>query len=181
MDTQTPSVTGDRVGSSTRRRWLKGLLAANLLLGVSAVLVLVARRRGLPTVTAERLTQARAVWSERGPSSYRVRVRVTGRQAAIYEVVVRDGEVAAASRNGQPLKSSRTLGTWSVPGMYTTIQLDLDAIARGQPVMIRAEFDERLGYPRRFHRLDTSGTTGNPEVYWEVDRLEAGAGDEDEG
>lgn len=62
--------------------------------------------------------------------------------------------------------------------MFATIQLDLDAISRSQPVMIRAEFDERYGYPRRFHRLDTSGTTGNPEVYWEVEQLEPVSGDE---
>ena len=30
--------------------------------------------------------------------------------------VVRDGEVERAERNGTPLKTSRTLGTWSVPG-----------------------------------------------------------------
>jgi hypothetical protein len=63
--------------------------------------------------------------------------------------------------------------------MFATIQLDLDAIARGQPVMVRAEFDEQLGFPRRFHRLDTSGTTGNPEVYWEVERWEIPLGDEE--
>lgn len=159
------------IKTPTRRRWLKLLFFANLVLGGSALAVLITRRQGLPKVTPEALEQAREKWAQRGLSSYRVRVHVSGRQPAVYEVVVREGEVESARRNDLPLKTSRTLGTWSVPGMFATIQLDLDAIRRHQPVMIRAAFDEQYGYPRRFHRLDTSGTTGNPEVYWEVKEL----------
>ncbi|HND56122.1 MAG TPA: hypothetical protein PLV92_27085, partial [Pirellulaceae bacterium] len=73
------------------------------------------------------------------------------------------------------------LGTWSIPGMFITMQLDLDSIDRAaklapakiQPTLtLRARFHAELGYPLEYHRIETGSGGSNPEVYWKVERFE---------
>src|SRR5438552_3753860 len=106
-----------------------------------------------PTLTATLFEAAHERWKAAAPPSYDIEVRVTGPQAATYRAQVRDGEPQAARRNGQPLNSRRTFGTWSVPGMFATISRDVEAIERAAtrraapPLILRAEFDTQYGYP----------------------------------
>ena len=113
---------------------------------------------------------------------YRVEVRVTGRQAATYCVEVRGGQVQKATRNGQPLKQQRTMGTWSVPGMFHTIEKDLQNVelhASGRADQatprpkLRCRFETKLGYPQQYYRIETSGRIYNAEVSWQVVSFEA--------
>ena len=49
------------------------------------------------------------------------------------------------------------LGTWSVPGMFGTIESDLKTNAAAPPsqppLQLRAEFHPTYGYPQRYVRL----------------------------
>ena len=108
------------------------------------------------------------------PPEYDIEVRVTGSQPAIYRVQVRAGEAVAAWRNGQPLLSRRTFGTWSVPGMFGTISRDIESIERHTTgkadrftprLILRAEFDPQYSYPARYRRIEQWSTV---EVAWEV-------------
>jgi hypothetical protein len=85
--------------------------------------------------------------------------------------------VAAETRDGRVPKE-HTWETWTVPGMFKTLETDMEIAenpeqaiqaAPGTKWQLRSEFDPVLGIPRRYHRL----ATGGPEVYWRVTRFEA--------
>jgi hypothetical protein len=149
-------------------------------LGLVAALLVTAWFHGerLPLVDRAALQAARQRWRQHGPASYDVEVAVDGPQSAVYRVEVRDGQVRAASIDGRPLRQQRTWGTWSVPGMFGTIESDLDRLEGGsgpsggvppRRVVLRGRFDERYGYPEKFLRVQ-----GDPplQVTWEVTRFE---------
>lgn len=163
-------------GSRRARLWLVGVLS---FLAVS-VAILLARVPRMPKVTIESLAAARQQWRDAGLEDYDLTVEVRGRQAAVYRVEVRGGEVQRATRNDAPLRGYRTLGTWSVPGMFDTMEVDLEHQQRAErsdgaglpQVELRAEFDERTGLPRRCHRIQWGGPGANPDVVWEVREFE---------
>ena len=127
----------------------------------------------LPEIDQAQLDAARQKWKANGPSDYDITVAVSGTRAAVYHVEVRDGKAIQATRDETPLTDPRTLGTWSVPGMFDTMQSDVDHI--DQPIQIsekeshhvspRAEFHPELGYPIRYRRIEWRS---NIEVGWEV-------------
>src|SRR5438876_4481632 len=139
-------------------------------IGMGLVIVLFALRQRnydpTPTLTPEAFEVAHERWNSAAPSSYDIEVCVTGPQAATYRAQVRDGEPQAAWRNGQPLTSRRTFGTWSVPGMFATISRDVEALERAvahratPPLILRAEFDAQYGYPVRYRRIDNGSRKG---------------------
>src|SRR5437868_969745 len=90
-------------------------------IGIGLVVVLIALRQAnydpTPTLTPKLFEAAHERWKLAAAPNYDIEIRVTGPQAAVYRCEVRDGEPQAAWRNGQPLTSRRTFGTWSVPGM----------------------------------------------------------------
>ncbi|MEX2176040.1 MAG: DUF6174 domain-containing protein [Pirellulaceae bacterium] len=149
---------------------------AGLALGACLTIVVlrVLHRDSVPTLTPDLFHAARQRWKANEPADYDLEVRVTGSQPAVYRVEVRGGQAQAAWRNGQPLKQRRTFGTWSVPGMFGTIGRDVEAIERraagradprAPELTLRAEFDPRYGYPRRYQRIEWSSPV---EVSWEV-------------
>ncbi len=160
---------------------LLGSFVLTLLL-LLVLLILWLRRDGVPSFSRADFDRAWDRWQSMEPSAYRITIRVVGPQPATYAVEVRDGEVRRATRNGNPLTQQRTMGTWSVPGMFDTMEYDLNSVhATGdEPVgstalSLRADFEPTYGYPRRYLRSDaTMGTT----TYWEVktfDLLDQGA------
>lgn len=137
-------------------------------------------------LTAAALESARQRWQQSGVESYTLEVEVFGRQPAVYRVEVRRGRTRSATRNGAPLRQQRTWGTWSVPGMFDTIERDLahiERVAEGRAdastprLTVRVQFDQQYGLPRRYLRIERAGIGGNPEVRWEV-RQFAPAGNE---
>jgi hypothetical protein len=148
--------------------------------GIGLVIVLFVLRQAnydpTPTLKPQVFEAAHSQWSSAAPRSYDIEVRVTGPQAAVYRVEVRDGEPQAAWRNGQPLNSRRTFGTWSVPGMFATISRDVEAIERAAerrasaPLILRAEFDSKYSYPARYRRIDNGSRKGSDAiaVTWDV-------------
>jgi len=157
------------------RRFVLWTLAG---IGMGLVLSLIALRSmrydPTPTLTPELFYAAHERWKAVAPPNYDIEVRVTGSQPATYRVQVRDGEAEAAWRNGRELSSRRTFGTWSVPGMFSTISRDIEAIERHAAgkadrftprLTLRAEFDPEYSYPKRYRRIQNRSTV---EVAWEV-------------
>ena len=107
------------------------LVAASFLGVLTAVVGLMAwtaisNQGKLPPLAVEDFERARQRWQANAPLDYDVTIEVAGRQAAVYHVEVRAGEVVVSTRNSRPLKQRRTRGTWSVPGMFNTMQSDVD-------------------------------------------------------
>jgi hypothetical protein len=157
------------------RRFVVWTLAG---IGVGLILSLIALRQArydpTPTLTPELFHAAHERWKAVAPPNYDIEVRVTGSQPATYRVEVRGGEAQAAWRNGRELTSRRTFGTWSVPGMFSTISRDIEAVERHAAgkadrftprLTLRAEFDPEYSYPKRYRRIQDRSTV---EVAWEV-------------
>lgn len=131
----------------------------------------------LPEVDQARLDEARQLWRQNGPADYDVEVNFSGPEPAVYRVRVRGGKTLAASRNGTPLKDARTLGTWSVPGMFDTVQRDVEHSIKpiqinpreAQYVSPRAVFDPQYGYPARYRRIQWGS---NMQAGWVVTKFE---------
>ena len=164
-----------RAAPSSLRRFILGALAGTSL-GVIPALYLLRQvsRDPTPALTPGLFYAAHDRWKAIAPPDYDVEVRVTGSQPATYRVEVRDGEPQAAWRNGQPLTTRRTFGTWSVPGMFSTISRDIESVERHSNgkadrftprLTLRAEFEPRYHYPQRYRRIQQWSTV---EVVWEV-------------
>lgn len=149
-------------------------------IGVGLVVVLFFVRQAnydpTPTLTPALFEAAHERWKAAAPRSYDIEIHVTGPQASTYRVEVRNGEPQAAWRNGQPLITRRTFGTWSVPGMFATMSRDVEAIERAAsrgaqpPLILRAEFDPKYSYPAKYRRIDNGSRKGSDAiaVTWDV-------------
>ncbi len=144
------------------------------------------QRGQLPQLTVEDFEQAKQRWQVHAPADYDITIQVSGRQAAVYHVEVRTGEVVVSTRNSRPLKQRRTRGTWSVPGMFLTMQADVDnaeqhrlgTAKEGVPqVQLHALFDPEFGYPQRYHRTELRKFGNNEAVFWEVTQFDVIPGD----
>jgi hypothetical protein len=126
----------------------------------------------LPELTEEKLRAAMTLWQKAGPASYDMDIELRGVRPGQVHVEVRNKEVELETRDGRT-PGRWTWDTWSVPGLFDTLSQDLDIAqdpeqqiqaAPGTTWRPRCEFDPRLGYPQRYHRL----VSGGPEVYWRV-------------
>lgn len=162
-----------------RRRMAMVLVIA--FAALVAVLALLPRG-GLKPLTRAEFDEARRRWNALGLANYDIETRVRARDAALYRVVVRHGEVQHAERNGHPLARHHTLSPWTVPGMFDTIAIDLqntERVAAGKAspetprLSLRGEFHPEFGYPVRYYRAERVARGTSPEVLWEVLRFEA--------
>lgn len=127
-----------------------------------------------PALSLESFRQGQDLWREREVENYDIEIQVSGPQPATYRVEVRRGEAVAAYRNQRPLTQQRTFGTWSVPGMFSTMRRDLDQVERrlASPANInlpnltlRAAFHPQFGYPERYLRMESGSMQ---DVSWQV-------------
>ena len=129
-----------------------------------------------PTLTPALFAAAHQRWKDHPLANYDIEIRVTGPQSAVYRASVRDGEAVSAERNGKPLTTRRTFGTWSVPGMFSTISRDVAVVERAAeqgtapPLILRASFNSEHGYPDRYRRIDNGSRKGSDgiAVTWDV-------------
>ncbi|MGD9647330.1 MAG: DUF6174 domain-containing protein [Pirellulales bacterium] len=160
-------------------------LALGCLAGLGAALVLLvlaiawSARDPLPRLTDETLAAAMSRWDEFGPRNYDLDLVLSGAQTGNIHIEVRDGEVTNMTRDGHTPVQRRTWDFWSVPNQMAMIAEDLSS-AEGDPqrafgvsdrgqVVLQAEFDPQLGYPRRYRR-QVLGTTTNT-IEWRVTRF----------
>lgn len=173
MDEHSSNATPDPGRNLRRIVW--GTLLGAAVGGIATLLVIRALNRDPTPELTPAIFHAEHERSQAAvPPDYDIEVRVTGTQAATYRVQVRGGQAQAAWRNGNPLTSRRTFGTWSVPGMFSTISRDIDALERHAAgkadqftpqLTLRAAFDAKYHYPEKYRRIEW----GSPvEVEWEV-------------
>lgn len=179
-----PDVPPRQIASSGKRQsgpWLWVLVGA-VLVGLSLVAVVrLAAGTRLPEVTEAALDDALVRWQENGPNSYRLEIEIEGQRPGIVTVEVEQDVVTKMTRDGQTPSQSRTWSAWAVPGMFDTIERELEMAADpvgemgdenaspGARLWLRGEFDPTYGYPAKFHRAVLGG---GPEVYWQVTRFE---------
>jgi hypothetical protein len=183
MITNSADDSAGPAGSTPKPRG-RGCLwfAGGTLLGlVAAILgmVLFSRATGLPRLTREAYENAGRLWDEHKPAGYNLDVEVTGNRPSRIHVEVRDGQTIHCIRDGVEPSQRRTWYYWTIPGMLDTIGQELEKIddpatgfgaAAGSSVVLRAEFDPRLGYPRRYLR---SVAGQNLDMGWTITRFEA--------
>ena len=151
---------------ASRFVWIVGAL---LVLGIVGVVLLIRSQR-LPRLDRARFDAAKAVWNENRKQNYEITISVSGRQPGVYAVRVEQGIATAATLNGNDLRRPRIFGTWSVDGMFDTISSDLDSLDSGTKLLLGAEFDETLGVPLRYERLQMQ-TGVQYALQWEVTRF----------
>jgi hypothetical protein len=132
-----------------------------------------------PEVTQLRLQQAQQAWSVAKMTNYRLEVEVHSAQRERYLVEVQQGIPTQVTRNGTAITQLRTMETWTVPGMLTTIEEDLSQLANQQSgqatkqtprLRLWCEFDPLTGVPRKYRRLDWDK---GHEITWEVTKFES--------
>jgi len=163
--------------TAAARRFV-GFTFLGICLGLAVMLIVMrqANYDSTPSLSPEQFHAAYEHWKSHKIPSYDIEVKVNGPQAAMYRVEVRDNEPIAAWRNEQPLLSQRTFGTWSIPGMFSTISRDVEAIERSRadrkqlPLILRAAFHPEHGYPERYRRIDNGSRKGGDSiaVTWDV-------------
>lgn len=146
----------------------------SLIAGVSIGFICWAlwQRDTTPALDDAALAKARQHWKAANIQNYSVTIRVEGNQPATYRVWVENGNAVKAERNGNALRQVRTFETWSVPGMFGTIERDLTENSRpgnANRLVLRARFDSQTGLPRRYRRLAYSG---GGDVDWEVTQFD---------
>jgi len=148
-----------------------GLFGAML---VSIGFLIVSMLRRAPQLTRADYEAAVARWESAGPHGYDLDVELGGRRPGKIHVEVRAGEATHMTRDGVVPKQKRTWYYWSVPGMFDTIEQELDLaedpaasykLPAGAQVAMWAEFDPKVGYPRRFDRVVLGADL---EVHWKV-------------
>ena len=167
-----------------RRRWRVAPLLLGMFLGSAVGLVvglfvwaLAVREPPIPPLTQQTFEQAFAQWQRIGPESYDLDVRLSGARSAEIHVQVRHGEATQVTRDGQVLTQRRTWEPWTVLGQFDTLEIELDNATRPGEVynapearvVLRASFDERLGYPKQFQRR-VLGT--QYAIEWQVTRFD---------
>ena len=131
-------------------------------------------RDATPPLTRAEFDSAWLRWKQFEPENYDIEIRVDGRQPATYRVEVRGGEATVAMRNGNPLKQRRTFETWSVPGMFDTMESDIVNVERyetgdrgpgAMQLTLRGVFNGEFGYPQHYRRIEWGADV---DTTWEV-------------
>lgn len=183
FDVNEESGNEDREAVRARARRKLGLLLAALLGAVTAVAAVlitlaIANRDSSPEVNRKLLDEAVQRWEENGPASYDVETVVEGPQRRdVYRVSVRDGEPVSLVHNGTQINRPQGWHTWSVPGMFDTIRRDVTSVERVEAgkadkytpqLRIKADFDPKYGYPKRYRRTPKSG---GGQIIWHVTKF----------
>jgi hypothetical protein len=174
MESSPPPKTSGPLRVGGISRFLFWTLAGLAIGAIGSLVVLRIVNNDLtPRLTPAAYYAALERWKAAAPPDYDIEIQVTGPQAAVYRVQVRGGQPTAAWRNNQPLHQRRTFGTWSVPGMFSTMARDVDVVerraaGRSKPgeveLILKAEFDPKYSFPRRYQRIEWGSRRGSDAV-----------------
>lgn len=158
MNDQDTNTTSTEAKDFTPKSCLLIATFGAALVMVGAFYALNSFRQELPpNLTRGSFDDAWDQWEETAPPDYHIEIDVVGPRTATYTVDVKDGAVTNATHNGDPLPSNpRTMRTWSVPGMFDTMERDVMHIetADASDLTLRAVFEPKYGYPMKYHRND---------------------------
>jgi hypothetical protein len=162
-----------RRGRGFRIGLIGGIVVGLVGWGVWAV---IQRRGEFPRLAREALVAARDQWRQSRPPNYQLTVVVTGDLQGTYRLDVR-GDAVDGTLNGQPVRNrGEGLRYWTIDGMFDVMEFDLDRCEKGAAgaspeeraesrLVLSADFDETLGYPRRYRRLSLQTRRA---VEWEI-------------
>lgn len=155
--------------------------SALALVGILVVLAL-SMRETVPRLTRAELEAAQDRWEAKGPKSYTLDVIVSGGQTGEYHIEVQRGRPVVVTRNGIAPRRG-TWESWTVPGLFEVIRQELDnaedpdgcfGAPAGSEAVLRAELDERYGYPQSYQRSVLDTRLGRRlGVQWEITRFVA--------
>jgi hypothetical protein len=146
-----------------RSRWHGRLIVPALLLATVGC-------GGGVDVTPEAIARSRQLWKQADIRDYQLDWSIRGPNNAHYLVTVRGGEVRALEmfqRDGSKVElHSPKPDTFGVDGLFRTLDEELANVKSARPfgqpegtrVVMRFQPDDKLGYPRWYHR-DVLGTT----------------------
>ncbi len=166
----------NRRETARRRLSLIGVAIAGALFAIVVVTIVLTlmNRETMPSVTADTLLQSSMRWDAEGPPSYDIEVMLKKHRVERHRVEVRDGEVVRYTLDDHEMTRRRAFDTWSVPGMFGTIEADVENIrlaetGKAKPhtprLTLWGTFDQKYGIPRRYRRVQWGA---NFEVSWEV-------------
>jgi uncharacterized protein DUF6174 len=127
----------------------------------------------LSELTPDTLRAAQAQWEKSGPASYRMVVETTGDriEKSKYEVTVRAKTVIKLVRNGSPLQPEAGDNSYTVEGLFRTLDQEIEL--KGKPQLLgapagfssypMARFDSSTGRLLQFQR-SVGGTKNNIEI-----------------
>jgi len=149
-------VADDRQMKMRRPRaiWIAIGLAAGLAIGLFLV------HRPTAPLTTERLTAARQLWQENGPADYEVTIELGGALSDTRLIRVQDRAVVHMETDGIEVPES-AWPYWTVDGMFGFLEQELRnaadpsrtyGVQDPDRIVLQAEFDPELGYPRHFLR-----------------------------
>jgi hypothetical protein len=146
---------------------------ADLRQAIIVLLLLFCGCSRLSELTPEALTAAQSQWKKSGPSSYRMVVETSGDrlEKSRYEVTVNAKTVVSLKRNGSPLQPEAGDNSYTVEGLFRTLDQEIDL--KGKPQVLgappgfssypMASFDSTTGRLLRFQR-SVGGTKNNIEI-----------------
>lgn len=136
---------------------------------------------GLEPLDADRLNAARALWSSHRPDLYRATIQMRGEriEAGRFDVIVRAGEVASITLNGQTVQPSR-VGDYTIDGLLGILEQELEladtpgllGAPAGYSARLSARFDPETGRLIQYRRT-VEGASSSIEI--EVLAFETGA------
>jgi hypothetical protein len=147
------------------------------ILGGLVVFALTTFRRPPPPLTAAAFEAAAARWESHRPANYEMELNVSGRQSGTMHVIVINHEPTSVVR-GDVVVPRHTWDYWTVEGLFEIIRTDLEGLDQPErafgakdvsQLVVQAEFDANLGYPRRYRRAVL--TTGDA-IEWEITQFE---------
>ena len=128
------------------------------------------RGQRLPPLDRERFDAAKALWIDNRKSDYEISIKVDGPQPGVYAVEVQQGIATTATLDGRNLTRPRTFGTWSVDGMFETLEREIANQEENGNLILGAEFHEKLGLPLKYERI-VMQTGIYDSIHWEVTRF----------
>jgi hypothetical protein len=153
-------------------RFVAGAIVLAAALGlIATIALLIATTRGQPPrLVAADLAAAEERWKRHGPSSYDLDIQQSLGLSGEIHVEVRKGQTTAMTINGKAAPP-RLWDSWSVPGLFEIIHLDLDRNSgvatepQTATVFQQAEFDAESGLPRVYQRTELAG---GQTVEWRI-------------
>lgn len=137
------------------------LIAAALILAFIAGVVL-ALRDTTPRLTRLILETQRTRWRAAGVANYSAVLKVVNDHQGVtrYDVTVHNGEMSAFRVNGVARKA---IPAWSMSGLLDIIDREIEMAEREKGeltgAVLRARFDEVLGFPRVYKRIASGKST----------------------
>lgn len=151
-------------------RWFIWIFLLLIFAGLVG-LVFAIRGQRMPSMDRAQFEAAQAQWEDQKPTDYAISIAVSGPQPGNYSVQVQNGIATTATLDGRDLTRPRTFGTWSVDGMFETLQRDLDTQDANGNLILGAVFHETLGIPLQYERLEMQ-TGVHDALQWEVTQFE---------